>query len=108
VGANRRPNATVASRQSVGDALNVDVPMLSIVVPVKNEERGVAPFIDRVGPILEKVANGEGWEILFIDDGSSDATLPAIVAAHSRDSRIRAIVDAGSDPANGCCPDTSS
>ena len=91
MGANRRPNATVASRQSVGDALNVDVPMLSIVVPVKNEERGVAPFIDRVGPILEKVANGEGWEILFIDDGSSDATLPAIVAAHSRDSRIRAI-----------------
>ncbi|WP_344697646.1 glycosyltransferase family 2 protein [Sphingomonas limnosediminicola] len=34
---------------------------------------------------------GEGWEILFVDDGSSDSTLAAIAAAHSKDSRIQAL-----------------
>jgi glycosyltransferase involved in cell wall biosynthesis len=65
--------------------------MLSIVVPVKNEEQGIVPFVDRVGPILEKVCASDGWEILFVDDGSTDATLAAIVAANSRDERVRAL-----------------
>jgi glycosyltransferase involved in cell wall biosynthesis len=65
--------------------------MLSIVVPVKNEEHAVAPFIERVGPILDKTCAKEGWEILFVDDGSTDGTLAAIVAAHSRDKRISAL-----------------
>jgi glycosyltransferase involved in cell wall biosynthesis len=65
--------------------------MLSIVVPVKNEEHGVVPFVDRVGPILEQVCGDSGWEILFVDDGSTDATLAAILAAHGRDPRVRAL-----------------
>ena len=91
MGAYFRPNATVASRASVGDACPVDVPLLSVVVPVKNEEHGIVPFVDRVGSILDKIVDGEGWEILFIDDGSTDATLPVIIAAHSRDPRINAL-----------------
>jgi glycosyltransferase involved in cell wall biosynthesis len=65
--------------------------MLSIVVPVKNEEHAIAPFIERVGPILDNTCAKEGWEILFVDDGSTDASLAAIVAAHSRDKRISAL-----------------
>ena len=42
-------------------------------------------------PILDGVAAGEGWEILFVDDGSTDATLAAIVAANQRDARVRAL-----------------
>jgi polyisoprenyl-phosphate glycosyltransferase len=67
------------------------VPLLSIVVPVKNEEGGILPFVERVGAILEAIAAGEGWEILFVDDGSTDATLASIVAANQRDPRIRAL-----------------
>src|SRR5207342_557990 len=40
---------------------------------------------------LDSVAGTEGWEILFVDDGSTDATLAAIVAAHGREPRIRAL-----------------
>src|SRR3954463_9900980 len=65
--------------------------MLSVVVPVKNEEGGILPFVERVGAILESIAADSGWEILFIDDGSTDATLAAIVAAHHRDPRVRAL-----------------
>jgi glycosyltransferase involved in cell wall biosynthesis len=68
---------------------------LSIVVPVKNEEEAILPFVQRVAPILEKIAAAEGhfraWEILFIDDGSTDCTLAAIQAAHGRDPRVRAL-----------------
>jgi glycosyltransferase involved in cell wall biosynthesis len=66
-------------------------PLLSVVVPVKDEERGIIPFVDRVSAILDKIAGDEGWEILFIDDGSSDTTLAAIAAAHARDPRVRAL-----------------
>jgi len=86
-----RPNTAVALSWPVGDVLAVDAPMLSIVVPVKNEEHGVVPFVERVGPILDQVCAASGWEILFVDDGSTDTTLAAILAAHSRDARVRAI-----------------
>ncbi|HVM23401.1 MAG TPA: glycosyltransferase family 2 protein [Sphingomicrobium sp.] len=66
-------------------------PLLSVVVPVKNEEQSVLPFVERVSAVLEQVAGQEGWEILFVDDGSTDNTLAAIVAAHQGDGRVRAL-----------------
>ncbi len=65
-------------------------PTLSVIVPVKDEETAIAPFVARVAPILERVAAG-AWEILFVDDGSEDATLPAIVLAARAEPRIRAV-----------------
>jgi len=91
VGAYFRPKTAVASAVPLSDAFAVDAPMLSIVVPVKNEEHGVVPFVGRVAPILDKVCGDNGWEILFVDDGSTDATLAAILAAHGRDGRVRAL-----------------
>ena len=66
-------------------------PLLSVVVPVKNEEESILPFVARVGAILDGIAAEEGWEILFVDDGSSDGTLAAIAAANQRDPRVRAL-----------------
>jgi glycosyltransferase involved in cell wall biosynthesis len=68
-----------------------ETPLISVVVPVKNEERGIVPFVDRVAPILDRVAADEAWEILFVDDGSSDETYAAILAAHVREPRVRAL-----------------
>ena len=67
------------------------VPLISVMVPVKDEEDAIFPFLDRVSPILDNVTGDEGWEILFVDDGSSDSTLAAIVAANIRDPRVRAV-----------------
>ena len=66
-------------------------PLLSVIVPVKNEEDAILPFVQRVSPILDAIAAEEGWEILFVDDGSNDSTLAAIVAANARDERIHAL-----------------
>ena len=69
-------------------------PLLSVIVPVKDEEEAITPFVERVGAVLDGLADEEvrgGWEILFIDDGSEDMTMAAIRAAHGRDPRVRAI-----------------
>src|SRR5947209_68671 len=93
----QRKKAVLTSAPSVGD-LNAQLvkrgmvaPLLSVVVPVKNEEQGILPFVARVGTILDHIAENEGWEILFVDDGSTDATLAVIVAANQRDPRVRAL-----------------
>ena len=95
--AGQRKKPVIASPPSLGD-LNAQLvkrgmvaPLLSVVVPVKNEEDAILPFVERVGSILEAVSAESGWEILFVDDGSTDATLAAIVAAHHRDPRVRAL-----------------
>ncbi len=64
---------------------------LSVIVPVKDEEQAIVPFIARLTPILDALFADGAWEILFIDDGSEDATMAAILAAHGRDCRIRAL-----------------
>ena len=66
-------------------------PLLSVIVPVKDEEESIFAFVERVGPILERICRGEEWEVLFVDDGSSDATLAVVAAAHQRDRRVRAL-----------------
>ena len=68
-------------------------PILSIIAPGKDEEEAIAPFIARVGAVLDALDDpaAKAWEILFIDDGSSDDTLAAIIVASQADPRIRAI-----------------
>jgi glycosyltransferase involved in cell wall biosynthesis len=67
-------------------------PLISVIVPVKDEEDGIQPFLTRVTPVLDALRDPQGdavlWEILFVDDGSSDATLAAIMAANRLDPRV--------------------
>ena len=67
--------------------------VLSIVVPVKDEEQGIAPFVTRVVEVLDKLADpaASSFEILFIDDGSTDQTMAEIRRACAADPRVRAI-----------------
>ena len=66
-------------------------PLLTILVPVKDEEEGIAPFVSRVSAILDGLNEPDGWEILFVDDGSRDRTLAEIGLQHARDPRVHCI-----------------
>ena len=74
-----------------GKRVRGDAPVISILVPVKNEERGIGPFVDRVSNILDQVEENGLWEILFVDDGSSDHTIAAVTDAHAHDARVRGL-----------------
>ena len=65
--------------------------LVSVIVPVKDEQAAIAPFVARVTAVLDALGEDGGWEILFVDDGSGDATLAAIHAAHRADPRVRAL-----------------
>lgn len=91
-------------------------PTLSLIVPVKDEEVAIRPFLARVVPILDSLrVDGAPitWEVMFIDDGSTDATLAELIAANHRDARVRAVslsrnfgkeaaLSAGIDVVRGC------
>jgi len=70
-------------------------PTLSVIVPVKDEQAAIAPFVARLSTVLDALPAVDGvaqsWEILFVDDGSKDATLAAIHAMHRADQRVRAL-----------------
>lgn len=64
-------------------------PEISVVVPMRNESPNVAELYRELTGVLE--AYGRPYEILAIDDGSSDDTFAQLAALQSRDPRLRVI-----------------
>lgn len=54
-----------------------DEPYLSLVIPAYNEQENVAALLDRVEGGLKQI--GRSFEVLIVDDGSTDAT-PKLLA----------------------------
>ncbi|HEY6632333.1 MAG TPA: glycosyltransferase family 2 protein [Rhizobiaceae bacterium] len=46
---------------------------MSVLVPVHNEEDNIAPLVERICGALKDF--GQPWELIIVDDGSTDATL---------------------------------
>jgi glycosyltransferase involved in cell wall biosynthesis len=65
------------------------VPELSIFFPFWNEEKNIEKVINNAIPIAKKCA--EKWEILMIDDGSSDDTYKIAKNLASKNKNLRAI-----------------
>lgn len=64
--------------------------LLSLVVPFYNEEETIDVFFDTVIPVLDAI-EGTHFEIVCVNDGSRDDTLPQLIAMSKRDPRIRVI-----------------
>jgi glycosyltransferase involved in cell wall biosynthesis len=52
-------------------------PSLSVVLPVYNESEAIVPVLEELAQVLEKAWPG-AWEVLAVDDGSSDDTADRI------------------------------
>ncbi|HYC63137.1 MAG TPA: glycosyltransferase family 2 protein, partial [Reyranellaceae bacterium] len=62
-------------------------PLISLVVPVFNEEDSVDLFVATAGRELAAAR----WEIVFVNDGSRDETLARLLDHSARDKRIRVV-----------------
>ena len=65
------------------------VKLLSIIVPVYNEEANVEPLYHAVNQTLEPLADRYRWEFVFTDNCSSDRTFERLEQVAARDSRVR-------------------
>ena len=75
-----------AARPRVADA---PLPTVSVVVPVFNERATVEEVYRQAVAALE--ASGKPYEIIFVDDGSSDGTWDVIERLHAQDANVRAV-----------------
>jgi glycosyltransferase involved in cell wall biosynthesis len=63
--------------------------VISVVVPVRNEERSVALLADEVESALQPL--GVPWETIFVDDGSTDGTYAALTRLHAAREDVRVV-----------------
>ena len=66
-----------------------DRPVFSVVVPLFNEEDNVPPLLARLRAVLDET--GAAWEVVAVDDGSSDRTRELLEAAAATDDRLRVL-----------------
>ncbi|MFI5395852.1 MAG: glycosyltransferase family 2 protein [Candidatus Binatia bacterium] len=63
------------------------VPALSVVVPVYNEQDNVAPLCAEICEVLAAI--GRPFEVIFVNDGSTDATLEQLRQFGATEARLR-------------------
>jgi glycosyltransferase involved in cell wall biosynthesis len=63
--------------------------MISVVVPVHDEERSVALLYEELQAALDPLE--DAWEAVFVDDGSADGTFAALTRLHSRTENVRVV-----------------
>ncbi len=72
--------------------MNSPAPVLSVVIPLLNEAGNVAPLIDEIATALQSYpAVGEAFEIVCVDDGSTDATADEVKRARQSCPQVRLV-----------------
>ena len=64
-------------------------PLVTLIIPVYNEETSLDPFIESATKVMESLR--VPYELLFVDDGSSDQTLPLLMARSTTCPAIRVV-----------------
>jgi glycosyltransferase involved in cell wall biosynthesis len=62
---------------------------LAVIVPVHNEVGNIAPFYERTRAVLESLP--AAWQVVFVNDGSTDGSLELICEIRARDDRVKVI-----------------
>jgi len=66
-----------------------DRKLLSIVVPAFNEEENLEPLFERIAGVADGL--DLDWELILVDDGSSDRSSDVMRDLHERDTRVKAL-----------------
>lgn len=72
---------------STAKKTNSSRPTISLVVPVYNEEENIKPMVKAVEEAMKKMS----YELIFVDDGSSDTTVDVVKSTSKKNSHIRIV-----------------
>jgi len=64
-------------------------PEISVVIPLRDEERNVAPLHEELTAVMATL--NVAYELILVDDGSEDGTFARLAEAQARDARVRVI-----------------
>ena len=80
----------------MGDVLvdKVDKKVITVVVPTYNEQENIPLVYDRIKRVFSDDLPGYNWELLFIDNFSTDGSRAIITELAEKDDRIKAIFNA--------------
>jgi glycosyltransferase involved in cell wall biosynthesis len=62
---------------------------ISVVIPVYNEEQSLRPLYESLSAQLD--SEGRTYEVVFVDDGSTDGSFSALQALHDCDPHVRVV-----------------
>jgi len=66
--------------------------VLSIVIPVYNEEKSVRPLFEKIAQVMENQKDyKDSYEVLFVNDGSRDKTQEELARLHERNPRVKVL-----------------
>lgn len=63
---------------------------ISVVIPLLNECESIGELSRRIESVLDRVSRGK-WDVLFVDDGSTDDSFDEIQRINARNPKFRAI-----------------
>ena len=68
-----------------------ETPDISVVIPAKDEVKTIAPLVEEIVTVLGQSRPELSYEIIFVDDGSTDGTWDAICGVSAADPRVSAL-----------------
>ena len=80
---------TQLATRPVAVSATAGIPQISVVIPIYNEEHTIREVHRQTVDVLEDL--GRPYELILVDDGSSDRTWTIIEELHREDARLRAV-----------------
>ncbi len=71
--------------------MNKSLKLITITVPVLDEEENISPFYQRVSRVIDTLGNRYRFELLFTDNHSTDGTFEKLAELAKLDKRIRVL-----------------
>lgn len=67
--------------------------MLSVVVPIYNEEENIVAFHSAIEAVMNNIEEltQQSWEVVYVNDGSHDSSLSLLMEIHKRDPRAAVV-----------------
>jgi len=65
-------------------------PNISVVVPIYNEEKLIDRLFERIFSAFNEIT--KDYEVIFVDEGSTDSSLVKLMGCHNKDNRFKIFV----------------